>query len=382
MAEHVTTFSPRITFVKGWVTGGIDPADGSVECGDGTDFPMLVTLDQLAEIMYRVKKAKISTGGFTANGTLQIYYPNNFDVPEYTFEHTVTAQLASGEPPENSLSITAYGDDNVGVVHGVSVPTRLVYELGEWVEGNPPVRGSGRLSMEDSNSINYFESRYINGSFPFYGDGGYLAAREVINEISLFSELQLNYSDCHSAFNINCGGNASDPPNSSLSSAYGLYLNSSDARTLIFRGDPTWPPSTDTFYAEKIDNDLIVGNAVAYTGESLTDPNGKIYIFLNFDTSIDGGANLSKFFIRSKKTSFDKQISTTLTLGLKLSGGQIVICPLYAYVPDYQSNANVIVTINTLTFSSQVNFVFEATEWWPYQDDNGNVWSPTTGLPV
>jgi hypothetical protein len=56
MAEHVTTFSPRITFVE----------KTSAEVGDGTDYPMLVNIDQLAEIMYRVKDAWFTAGSLAA----------------------------------------------------------------------------------------------------------------------------------------------------------------------------------------------------------------------------------------------------------------------------------------------------------------------------
>jgi len=62
MGNRVTTPDLRFEFVNGWLTGGTDPADGSVECGDGTAFPMPVTLDQVAEIFYRVKDAWF-TGG-------------------------------------------------------------------------------------------------------------------------------------------------------------------------------------------------------------------------------------------------------------------------------------------------------------------------------
>jgi hypothetical protein len=62
MGNRVTTPDLRFEFVNGWLTGGTDPADGSVECGDGTAFPMEVTLDQVAEIFYRVKDAWF-TGG-------------------------------------------------------------------------------------------------------------------------------------------------------------------------------------------------------------------------------------------------------------------------------------------------------------------------------
>jgi len=62
MGKGVVTRMKRFEFVNGWMTGGTDPADGSVECGDGTAFPMEVTLDQVAEIFYRVKDAWF-TGG-------------------------------------------------------------------------------------------------------------------------------------------------------------------------------------------------------------------------------------------------------------------------------------------------------------------------------
>jgi len=64
-AQGVFTPEYRAQFVTGWLTGGTDPADGSVECGDGTEFPLLVTLDQLAEILYRVRDAWFTAGELT-----------------------------------------------------------------------------------------------------------------------------------------------------------------------------------------------------------------------------------------------------------------------------------------------------------------------------
>jgi hypothetical protein len=66
MSQGVFTRLKRVEFVKGWLTGGTDPADGSVECGDRTAYPLKVTPDQLAEILYRVKDAKLS-GALTRN---------------------------------------------------------------------------------------------------------------------------------------------------------------------------------------------------------------------------------------------------------------------------------------------------------------------------
>jgi hypothetical protein len=64
-AQGVFTPEYRAQFVTGWLTGGVDPMDGSVECGDGTEFPLLVTRDQLAEILYRVRDAWFTAGELT-----------------------------------------------------------------------------------------------------------------------------------------------------------------------------------------------------------------------------------------------------------------------------------------------------------------------------
>jgi hypothetical protein len=66
MPYAVSTPSLRFSFVKGWLTGGTDPADGSVECGEGTAYPLKVTRDQLAELFYRVRDARFS-GSVSAN---------------------------------------------------------------------------------------------------------------------------------------------------------------------------------------------------------------------------------------------------------------------------------------------------------------------------
>jgi hypothetical protein len=74
MGNRVTTPNLRFEFVNGWLTGGTDPADGSVECGEFTDFPIEVTgstvrekFDKIAEIYYRVKYAQ-----FTSNELMSI----------------------------------------------------------------------------------------------------------------------------------------------------------------------------------------------------------------------------------------------------------------------------------------------------------------------
>lgn len=53
----------RVEFVKGWETGGTD--NGGPECGPGKAYPLEVTLEQLAEIVYRVRDAWFTSGTVT-----------------------------------------------------------------------------------------------------------------------------------------------------------------------------------------------------------------------------------------------------------------------------------------------------------------------------
>ena len=82
MAKGVYTRNKRVTFVK----------KTAEEVGDGTDFPILVTLDQLAEIMYRVKDAKIIQGSTVQTDTYD----------EETFISSVS--ILAGAPAEQLAS--------------------------------------------------------------------------------------------------------------------------------------------------------------------------------------------------------------------------------------------------------------------------------------
>ena len=68
MSVEVNTLEFRETYVKGQVTTG-DPDVGFVACGPGTAHPVPATLDQIAEIFYRVRDTKISGGEYTMEST-------------------------------------------------------------------------------------------------------------------------------------------------------------------------------------------------------------------------------------------------------------------------------------------------------------------------
>jgi len=61
ISNAVSFVEPRVKFIKGYAGSG-SPPEGSVSVGAGTEYPILVTQDQIAEIMYRVKDAKIIQG--------------------------------------------------------------------------------------------------------------------------------------------------------------------------------------------------------------------------------------------------------------------------------------------------------------------------------
>lgn len=60
----VSIWEPRVKFIRGWLTGGTNPGDGSVEVGPETPWCMEVVgtpsqkQDQIAEIFYRVREYK------------------------------------------------------------------------------------------------------------------------------------------------------------------------------------------------------------------------------------------------------------------------------------------------------------------------------------
>lgn len=66
MPQAVTTPDLRITFVKGVLAG--PPAADEVLAGPGTEYPMLVTPDQLAEIFYRVRDGWVTSSTLNVAG--------------------------------------------------------------------------------------------------------------------------------------------------------------------------------------------------------------------------------------------------------------------------------------------------------------------------
>jgi len=80
----VSLTDPHVKFKQGWLTGGTDPANGSVECGDGTAYPLEVTVAQMEAINYRIRQVEVDSCSLETSysGTTYEYYFNPPSLPQ------------------------------------------------------------------------------------------------------------------------------------------------------------------------------------------------------------------------------------------------------------------------------------------------------------
>ena len=166
MGNRVTTPNLRFEFVNGWMTGGTDPADGSVECGDGTAFPMEVTLDQVAEIFYRVKDAwftsgsaswKVSGSPQTINAATDAPVNRTLEIDAVTYQKR--GYTISGAYPYNAATYDAGIGNNYSDIAD--------NENGMWKDAwnDPDHVDAFSYEQDDPNSIQ-------GGNFEWWGDTG------------------------------------------------------------------------------------------------------------------------------------------------------------------------------------------------------------------
>ena len=290
MANAVYTRIKRFEFVNGWMTGGTDPEDGSVECGDGTAFPMEVTLDQVAEIFYRVKDAWITEG--------QV----DWEVSNYA-----VMMRASGAPTNRSLEID-----------GVTYQKRGYTILGAYPYNGPT---------------------YDAGIGNYYSD-------IADNENGMWKDAW-NNPDHVDAFSFE-----QDDPNN------------------MQGGDPEWWGDTGLGVYAKVYRGKRVAVVKLNPTDGLYAATNKFYLEIEMywqdygvvpfggSTNIyDGGFG-----------DFSSYAVLICNYILKLASGDAT-CPIY-----FAASGSTNETGN--------DFLHVPQEWFPYQDGNGNVWSPTTGLLV
>ena len=80
----VSMTDPHVKYRRGWLTGGTDPADGSVEVGDRTAYPLEVTVQQMESINYRIRQVEVDSASLEteSGGTTYEYYFNPPSLPQ------------------------------------------------------------------------------------------------------------------------------------------------------------------------------------------------------------------------------------------------------------------------------------------------------------
>lgn len=289
MAQGVYTRNKRVTFIK----------KTTYEVGAGTDFPILVTLDQLAEIMYRVKDAKIIQGSTVQTDT----YDGE------TFISSVS--ILAGAPAEQLASdpvLRGYVERQ----SASSLPTSLLSEF--YFEGG----GYFRDILDDERAL---WLPVFNSGVGYYG--------EEFKTAFSFSASEYYSTPASSA---SYRGISSEPDES----GYNIRIE--------FSGDVAWTGDGDSPF--NLTSQLYLG--VKF----------EAYEFAFFDSAtcstVLGG--------RPYYSSCDQ--TTPLYFKIQLAGGVLLSCPIYAVSPNI----------------SGYDWIIAATEWWPYQDGDGNVWDPATGL--
>jgi hypothetical protein len=315
MAKHVTTFSPRITFVK----------KTAEEVGDGTDYPLLVTIDQLAQIMYRVRDA-----WFTAGSAVSSYVVED---PPTSINHTVTTAV-QGTPIAQLVNTISVIESSL---YGTSYTYARAYSASDTI----PAQFDSYFGEEYS-FYSYYTFRDCNNEFGIW----YPSYGTLADGLSYYYPAYIDEGfRCGFSHMVECSETSGFDPAPS-----GFYK--------IITTDSYSGGSFDTTSAAWV----IFTGEVAYVGDSPTSPTAEIYVGLKMgvDAGLYGINTSISYF--SGTPAYD----TGGKFVLGLAGGETVSCKLYS--PD--------------TYDSVSDFVLQAQEWFPYQDDNGNVWNPTTGLPV
>ncbi len=326
MSNGVFTRMKRFTFVE----------KTSTEVGDGTAFPMEVTLDQVAEIFYRVKDAVFVSGSLN--------FDFNFGTVESPdiFNETVTSPTTK---PTNRI----YG-------------VELLLEYGaRYFRGYS--YGSPELIPE--NYLKYFGEVYSTGM----PELGFQEGIDIAdNEIALFFP------------------NGQNPLwNDKLNQYYVTAFNfSQDYRSLA---DEVSGVTTTDFFT--IQDSVGFGSIILGIGfgdVAFTSPNGKIfhpeakfYLGLYFTMSI-GFGSVFPIFGGSNQAEVIGNTGSVIqpcSYVLRLTSGD-VSCPLYfgSYGVDDPSDL--------LSNMTGYDFIHEATEWFPYAKDSPAVpvWNADTGLKL
>jgi len=340
MSQGVYTRMKRFEFVKGWVTGGTDPADGSVECGDGTHFPLEATLDQIAEIYHRARDSYL-TGSITTTYTSSSA-PELLAITTTGFTGTPSTDLVESgvtSEGETTLSQRAYSTGSTGDVAGFAQYFGSAYNV------------NGQ-DFYDANSELAIHSLPFNRFNPGTG--------LTQDFLTTFPEDAVRFHPI------------------TMPSFYSAYHE-------IYRNDGAAAPESGIYiyeaYARFNYSPISIGGVqIAWIDDNESgnplDPLNRKFINFSFafrQNFIYGGAEPSYSTFQGYDTSYDTS-PTSVNFNIELSTSTLS-CPLYAGNRGYPA-------FDGITHSGGINLV--VTKWWPYAKDSPAVpvWDADTGLKL
>jgi hypothetical protein len=329
MSQGVFTDDLRIQWVKGWLTGGTDPEDGSVECGDYTAFPLEVTginvsekLDKIAEIFYRASIAQITENNLQLS-TSQI----GFGVTAGAISPRV--MYSAGEGLSDNYLMSGYysldDEDTAQEIYAAALPYFGAQYTEEYESGiGSPTTGNFRDLAENERGI---WLPFVTGSTPIWNQTG---------------------TNCTTAFDWYSH------------SAAGTFTQPSIPIPWV-TDDSLLPDVIYESFTFSVATSGKIGVIYGGAAGALFHPDNRFFIGLQIDSNISGFS----YNIRSEKPSGYDETDAIYTM--RLSSGNLS-CPLATNATD--------------TLTGEI--VHEVVEWFPYAKDSPAtpVWNTATGLPI
>jgi hypothetical protein len=331
----------RFDFVRGWLTGGTDPGDGSVECGDGMLYPMEVTgatvqekLRKIAEIWYRVDDAE-----FTQGVAWQM-----LDDPTTTPTVGLTINAPGSRPTNRAYAVDAVGE----IFRGYTTPVE-----------------DGLAEVSDYNAL-FLAAEYDRGDAEMWRDiGDHERGLWIIGDgpgdvLPWWNEKDRLIPPVN-AFTIYSTVTPDTTDDNFFLAGltfYTTYPGGEYSSTLPFVDGYVEFSGRVAVVRENPDDDLLAPTNKFYLGVKLratADPSGSDLLISTDLSDITGTAyEACKYIIR-------------------LSGDLDLECPIW--MPEWASAAS-----EGYTIKGGEDFIHKATKWRPYATRLGTpAWSTTTG---
>ena len=336
MGKNIHTIDSHVTYRKGELTTGT-PSTGKVACGPGTAYPVPATLDQIAEIFYRVRNTIISGGEYTAEYETE------------AFRTIYTGMFNASSPPTHNFRQEQYGGDGWAqrIRRGHTFSSTSTNE--GWIKHHcGPV-------YTDEHSLVFGDYHDAEDEFCMWPDTGVV---DLVDISQPFQYLQPGAYSPHAQVGANHYAENNGSYNASPPSAYGPYRKREE-RTYFEEEDGSISYYDETLY-DGDTSDFVFNPQVAFIGaDSPFDPAATLYPGISWRNLTNTYSFTSMFGSEASNGSAEVVLSSSTLL-----------IPIRLYISAYTT---------ALTSSPRLT----VTEWWPYANPDGSpVWNAATGLSM